>query len=207
MLEVLLYVGFFYGYVWFALPAKPAGMGWWRIALAVLLGAAPIALNLLHGDRAAGSGLRLDNIRASARLVVPVTIVMAAGVVAMGFVLHGWEWVSWKRLADRGGGYLVWGLLQQYLLQSFAMRRFMQARVWPILAVLAAATLFGFIHAPNWWLVGATTLAGAVWCGIFLRVPNILTLGLAHALLGVLLYHAWYWPTKGMVIGPIFYTR
>jgi membrane protease YdiL (CAAX protease family) len=212
--EVLAYVALLSLYIWFVLQPIPGGadMGltiggklWYRIAAAAVLVILPIALNLLHGDRAADSGLRLDNIKASARLVVPATLVLAAGVIVVAFAMHSWEWLSYKRFGDRLGGYLVWGMFQQYLLQAFSLRRLRQARLPIVAAVIVAAGLFGLIHAPNWWLVAGTTMAGIVWCGIFVRVPNLLTLGAAHAAMGVLLYHAWYAQTHALTIGPAFW--
>jgi hypothetical protein len=213
--EVVAYVAAFAGYVWFVMPAgaqgaatdgaPPEPLAWLRVACAAMLVLAPMGLNLLHGDRPADSGLRLDNFKASARLVVPATLVMAVVVAAVAFALHGWEWISFKRFAERSGGYLVWGMVQQYLLQAFALRRLRQAKLSPAPAVIVAACLFAMLHAPNWWLVGSTCLGAIVWCGIFIRVPNLLTLGLAHAVMGVLMYHAWYVPARALTIGPAFW--
>jgi len=205
--EVAVYLAALAAYVWFAMPAGRA-VYWYHV---VLLGAAvafPVAANLLHGDRPRDSGLRLGNLAASAKLVVPATLVMAAGVTVTGLVVGGFHWISWRRLAELAGGYLSWGLAQQYLLQSFALRRLMQAGLPAVPAAVLAAGAFAMVHAPNWILVGLTGGAGLVWCAIFLRRPNILTLALAHGALAVLLFHAW--PTRwlqNLTIGPFYIMR
>ncbi len=202
--EVVLFVAGMLGYIWLLMPHKGADVRWYQPAVAVLLAAVPIALNLLHGDRPADSGIRLDNLAASAKEVAIATAILATVAVALALVWDGWRWKGWPRLAELSGLYLGWGLAQQYLLQAFALRRFMQAGLPAAAAVVLAAGLFGLLHAPNWLLVAVTTGAGLVWCRLFLRRPNILTLGLSHAALAVLLYHVWYVPICRLMIGPMY---
>lgn len=202
--EVVLYVAAFSAHLWFALPVKGSPTQPWHVGAASLLLIVPIALNLLHGDRPAESGLRLDNLRPSIRLVLPATLAMGAGVVGLGWAMYSFGNRGWGRLAELSGVYLLWGFAQQYLLQAFALRRLRQAQVPPAMACVLAAGLFGLVHAPNWALVAATTGAGIVWCGIFLRVPNLFTLGLAHAVLAVMVYHAWFGFIHALSIGRQF---
>jgi len=203
--EVLLYAGAMAAYIWFLMPLKPSMFRWYHVLAGVVLAAAPVGLNLLHGDNRRDSGIRLDNLGASAREVVIATVILAGGIVAIGLAAGGFHWVSPRRFGDITLVYLGWGFCQQYLLQSFSLRRLRQAQAPRWCAVIAAACVFGLIHAPNWYLVAGTTLAGAVWCGLFLRNANIITLGLAHATLAVLLYHAWpiAW-LHGMTIGQMY---
>jgi hypothetical protein len=188
--EVVAYVAALAAYAWVALPIV-GPVGWRHVLFLVAAGAFPIAANLLHGDRPPDSGLRVDNLTRSAAQTAAVTAVMAAGVAVVGLAAGGWHWVSWRRLADKTVVYLVWGPVQQYLLQAFALRRLCQAGLSGWGAGVLAAGLFALLHAPNWVLAGVAFGAGIVWTRLFLRHPNLLTLGLAHGLLGVLLYHAW----------------
>ncbi len=205
--EVVLFIAAAIAYIWLVLPAGK-GIHAHQVAFFIGMGLFPIVMNRLHGDGAADAGLRVDNLGRSARPVALATLAMAAGVVAVGLASGGFHWASAKRLAELCGGYLLWGLVQQYLLQAFALRRLMQAGVPSVLAAGAAAGLFAMLHAPNWVLVAATGGAGFIWCLLFLRTPNLLTLGLAHAVLGVLLFHAW--PQKwllNLTIGPVYVLR
>ncbi|MFW6133907.1 MAG: type II CAAX prenyl endopeptidase Rce1 family protein [Planctomycetota bacterium] len=205
--EVVGYVAVFAAYVWMALP-DAGRLGAWNAAFAVFAIGAPVALNLLHGDRPADSGLRVDTLAGSAREVAVATGVMGAGVVAVGLAAGGFHWDTGARFAERAGLYLGWGLVQQYLLQAFALRRLRQARLPTPAAVALAAGLFALVHAPNWPLVAVTFPAGVVWSVLFCRRANLLTLGLAHAGLAVLLYHAWpmAWH-MGLAIGPEYLQR
>ena len=170
--EVLVYLGILSAYVQCAVTARMA-FHWFLVPVFGFAGGFPIAANLIHGDCPADSGLRLDNLKASSLAVGLATAIMAAGVVIVGLALGSFHWESWRALGDKVALYMVWGIIQQYLLQAFVLRRLMQAGLasWPA-AVLAAAC-FGLLHAPNWPLVGLTTGAGIIWCRLFLRQPNL----------------------------------
>jgi len=199
--EVVSYVAAVSAYLLLALPAGEAA-GWPAVLAAAGALAFPIAMNLLHGDRPADSGLRVDNLGASARQVLPITAALLAGVLAVGAAAGGFHWLGWRHFGDHAGLYLAWGPVQQYLLQAFGLRRLRQAGLPAPAAVVLAAGLFAWLHAPNWPLVGLTAGAGAIWCVLFLRRPNLITLGLAHAVLAVAVYYAWpqAW-LSGLAIG------
>ena len=141
--EVVGYVAAVSAYLLLALPAGEAA-GAPAVAAAVGALAFPIAMNLLHGDRPSDSGLRLDNLSASAREVLPATVALLAGVFAAGGV-GGPHWAGWGHFAEHAGLYLAWGPVQQYLLQAFGLRRLLQAGlpVWE--AVVLAAGLFAWL--------------------------------------------------------------
>ena len=202
--EVILCVAGAAACIWFLMPTRESVLRWYHATLALLV-AVPIGLNLLHRDRPADSGLRMDNWRASAREVLLVTVAMTAGIVVIGLLARGFHWVSLKRLANLVAVYPLWGIAQQYFLQAFMLRRLRQACIPPPVAAILAAVLFGLLHAPNWALVAGVTFTGLVSCTLFIRRPNLFTLGLAHAAVAVLLFHAWpkAW-LQGMTIGPMF---
>ncbi len=203
--EVLLFVAAVMAYIWLLAPTA-GHLQWYHVAGIIVLGAFPVCMNLLHGDRPRDSGIRLDNLAAASKPVAAVTIIFIAGIVIVGLATGGFHWVKWRRFAELCGGYLAWGLVQQYLLQAFAMRRLKQAAVPTLLAAIIAAGLFAFIHSPNWPLVALTFVAGVAWCLLFARRPNLLPLGAAHAVLAVLLYHAWpvSW-LDGLTIGTMYH--
>jgi membrane protease YdiL (CAAX protease family) len=203
--EVLIVTGGMAMYLLFLLPLHKQDTRWYHVVIPlVLMAVGPISLNLLHGDRPADSGIRLDTLAGSAREVGLATLAMAAGLTALALWMGGFTWKSWPRLAEMGGGYLAWGLMQQYLLQAFVLRRLLQSGLpkWP--AVAAAAALFGLMHAPNWGLVAASAGGAVVWCHLFLRRPNLLTLGASHAALAVLLYHAFNHQLMALTVGRMY---
>jgi hypothetical protein len=188
VVEVFLYVGVALAYTLFGMQ-RPREVNVWVVAFFIFAAIAPIALNLLHGDRPKDSGLRMDTFWPSLKEVLPTMVVMAAMVGGVGWWVGGWHWHNWGHFTRMGSRYVLWGPIQQYLLQAFGLRRFRQAGLPSWMAVVLAAGVFAVMHAPNWPLVLLTFLAGLVWCVQFLRHPNLLTLGLAHGVLAIWVYH------------------
>jgi hypothetical protein len=205
--EVLVFIGSLAAYVWLALPPAEGTFAW-HVVFYVCAGVYPVALNVLHGDWLPDSGIRLDTLKASAREVGVATAVMAAALLVCGAVGGGYHWQGWAHFGDRAALYITWGPIQQYFLQAFTLRRLLQARLPAPAAVGLAAALFGAVHAPNWMLVGVTTASGMTWCILFLRHPNLLTVGLSHGLLALMMYYvlpmSWH---AGMGIGGMYLDR
>jgi membrane protease YdiL (CAAX protease family) len=90
-----------------------------------------------------------------------------------------WDWVR------TFGGYTVWSLVQQFLLQGYFLLRILQLIPNPRWASLTAASMFALAHLPNPILAPVTLLWGIVACTVFLRTRNIYPLALAHAIFGI----------------------
>jgi hypothetical protein len=82
------------------------------------------------------------------------------------------------------GGYVLWTLYQQFLLQDFFLPR-LTSLLSSNRAIVAAAVLFALAHLPNIPLVLATLAWGAASCTLFRRYRNLYVLGLAQGLLGL----------------------
>ena len=82
-------------------------------------------------------------------------------------------------------GYLVWAVMQQFLLQIYFLLRLMRLLPGKVLPVLAAAGLFSIAHIPNPVLTPITLVWGIAACVLFLRYRNIYALGVAHGILGL----------------------
>jgi hypothetical protein len=87
-------------------------------------------------------------------------------------LLHGW-------------GYIVWSLMQQFLLQSYFLLRLLRLLPGKIAPIVSAAGIFALAHLPNPILTPITLLWGVVSCILFLRYRNIYALGVAHGILGL----------------------
>jgi len=87
-------------------------------------------------------------------------------------LLHGW-------------GYIVWSLMQQFLLQSYFLLRFMRLVPGKPVPIIAATGIFALAHLPNPILTPLTLVWGVISCVLFLRYRNIYTLGLAHGIMGL----------------------
>ena len=188
--EVLAFVAVVMGIIWLH-PAKGQSLRWYNIVLWPLAAVLSVGANFVHGDRPRDSGLRVDNLGASASEACVATAVLAAAVAAGAVVGRGWHFESWGDFAARSGEILALACLQQYLLQAFMLRRLQQAGLGRVWAVAAASVLFAAIHAPNIVLAALTAVAAIVWCILFLRHANLFVLALSHGLLSLWVYYAW----------------
>jgi hypothetical protein len=87
-------------------------------------------------------------------------------------LLHGW-------------GYIVWSLMQQFLLQSYFLLRLLRLLPGKAAPILAATGIFALAHLPNPILTPITFVWGVIACLLFLRYRNIYALGLAHGIMGL----------------------
>ena len=81
-------------------------------------------------------------------------------------------------------GYVIWALIQEFILQSFFFIRFEQL-YGSSKAVWMAATLFAVAHLPSPVLTVATLVGALFFCEMFRRYRNIYSLGIVHAMLGL----------------------
>jgi len=87
-------------------------------------------------------------------------------------LLHGWD-------------YVVWSIMQQFLLQSYFLLRLLRLLPGKAAPVIAATVIFALAHLPNPILTPITLVWGVIACVLFLRYRNIYTLGVAHGILGL----------------------
>ena len=87
-------------------------------------------------------------------------------------LLHGWA-------------YIVWSLMQQFILQSYFLLRLLRLLPGKVMPVIVATVIFALAHLPNPILTPITLVWGAIACVLFLRYRNIYALGIAHGILGL----------------------
>lgn len=83
------------------------------------------------------------------------------------------------------GGYTVWALAQQFLLQGYFLLRLMRILPTGTWAAVIAGTVFALAHLPNPILTPVTLLWGLIASLVFLRSRNIFPLAIAHAIFGI----------------------
>jgi membrane protease YdiL (CAAX protease family) len=83
------------------------------------------------------------------------------------------------------GGYIVWALMQQFILQSYFLLRLLRLLPGKAIPVVVATTIFALAHLPNPVLTPITLIWGAISGLLFLRYRNIYALGLAHGIMGL----------------------
>ena len=115
--------------------------------------------------------------------ILPAAAVTAASGVLLARTFGSFHELYKPDLAHVGG-YVLWTIFQQFLLQDYFMPRL--RRLLNIDAAIAfAAVLFALAHLPNVVLTVATLVWGAVSCMLFRRYRSIVVLGLAQGLLGL----------------------
>jgi membrane protease YdiL (CAAX protease family) len=144
---------------------------------------APLALVLLS-QRPTLSQLGLGG----RGFVVSLWILPAAALIAAGGILLartlGTFHDLYKPDLRHVGGYVIWTIYQQFLLQDYFMPRL--TRVFSTEAAIAfAAVLFAMAHLPNVALTIGTLLWGAASCALFRRYRSLIVLGIAQGLLGL----------------------
>ena len=87
---------------------------------------------------------------------------------------------------SHSGGYIVWALVQEFLLQSFFFTR-CEGLFGSSGAVWAAATLFAAAHLPNLFLTTFAWAGGLFFCEMFRRYRSIYLVAIIHAALGLTL--------------------
>ena len=119
----------------------------------------------------------------SAWWLLPLAVafaILSAGLARFAGTLHG----LYNADLAHVGGYVLWTIYQQFLLQDYFMPRL--SRVLSSDAAIAvAALLFAIAHLPNLPLALATLVWGAVSCLLFRRYRSLYIVGLMQGLLGL----------------------
>ena len=91
---------------------------------------------------------------------------------------------TWFPNLQSAWGYIIWAMLQEFLLQSFFFNRF-EELYGSSEAVWMASTLFAAAHLPNPVLTTATFIGALFLCEMFRRYRSIYSLAIVHAMLGL----------------------
>jgi len=129
-------------------------------------------------------GLRLPSLKGAAWILTS-GLIAAAGIVA-GAGLMGENFpanTTWPTV-NGAWQYAIWGMVQQFILQSFFYVR-LESVLGSSRAVLATAFLFSAAHIPSPVLTVATLLGALFFCEMFRRYRSIYPLGIVHAMLGL----------------------
>jgi hypothetical protein len=128
--------------------------------------------------------------RDSTRLWMVLGLI-AVVMLAIGLMLHTIRQVSWQGACLSLLLYCIWGLVQQYLLNGYFVNRFSDFLPRHTHAVpILAAICFSLVHLPNWFLIIVTLAGGYVCARVYLHNRNLYFLGLAHGVIGFLIYLA-----------------
>jgi membrane protease YdiL (CAAX protease family) len=155
----------------------------WALLAAIAIATAV----LLDRPSRARLGFRIPTARA-ATLIIGISI---AGVLLMlvltrlvGGAIPANP--SWSPDLRSSFGYLIWALMQEFILQSFFFTRF-EDLYGSSNAVWIASTLFALAHLPSPILTVATLIGALFFCEMFRRYRSLYPLAVVHAMLGLTL--------------------
>ena len=118
--------------------------------------------------------------------VVGIAVIMAAVATFFASSMHTLHHpggpVQWVRTF---GGYAVFALTQQLLLQGYFLARLLRIIPNPNLAAILSAAVFALAHLPNPILTPLTLIWGLTACLVFIRSRNVYPLAIAHAIFGI----------------------
>ena len=156
---------------------------WGAIALIAILVLVLIDVSI---DR-----LSLKDLGLSLPKTFGASVVLGIGFATVVFMVIVVNWAggqipsnpTWPNLRSVWG-YVIWAMIQEFILQSFFFNRFEELH-GSSAAVWLAATLFAAAHLPSPVLTTATLIGALFFCEMFRRYRSIYPLGIVHAMLGL----------------------
>jgi membrane protease YdiL (CAAX protease family) len=120
------------------------------------------------------------------------SVTLGIGLLMAAFMLLMARWMggripanpTWFPNLRSAWGYVLWSLIQEFILQSFFFNRF-EELYGSSAAVWIASALFAFVHLPSPVLTVATFVGSLFFCEMFRRYRSIYPLAIVHAMLGL----------------------
>jgi membrane protease YdiL (CAAX protease family) len=181
ILEPLLMFALIVAYIWKLRFMHPT---WW-VAIPALM----FLSHLLRRESPRALGFEVHNVWDGLTRLAPVLMLIALPLLAAGIAFGTIRHIGFAGDLLALALYLPWGLAQQYALNGYFLNRF-DAVLSGRAASLLAALLFSAVHAPNPFLMVVTL--PLAWCAtlIYRSMHNLYVLGIAHAVIGLLLFLA-----------------
>jgi hypothetical protein len=179
--EALGLFAFIMLFIWKLLLVHPA--------LAVLVPGFTVATHAARGETTRRLGFGWKDFCAALPLLLWVGAA-ACFMLACGVWAGSIRPMTLVGIAGGLGAYIVWGVLQQYLLNAFLANRLGEFAGAPDSrwVALSAAALFSLVHLPNWFLMAVTLVGGYIAVRVYRRYRSLYVLGIAHAAIAFALF-------------------
>src|SRR5919199_5215243 len=146
-----------------------------------------VASHRRRKETLAGLGFGRLNLRRCATVLAVPVLSLSLILLTVGATVGTLRSISPLQGALFLFSYFPWGLFQQYVLNGYFLNRIRTSLPGSRGAPLLAAVLFSTAHAPNWFLMCVTLIAGYVCTLFYSKYRNLYALGLAHGTIGFLL--------------------
>ena len=200
-LEVGIFFSLLMAYMWVIMPLGKEVINYFFLVFLVIF---TVASHFWHRVGLKKLGIRLDNFFPALKILMPVTLTVVCLFLATGWLLKSVRLNKGFMISLIT--YPVWGMVQQYALQSFVNVRLKDVVKNEYLAAFVCAVLFAAVHLPNMWLTAFCFIGGYFISFFFGRRPNLFAAGIVHGVLATSLSHS---VSKsilhGMVVGPGYY--
>lgn len=165
-----------------------------------------ITSHILRRESPHDIGFRLDNVPGALLNTAMIVVPAIAITLLIGLALDSWHFNSPEHALLGAPWLLAWALAQQYGLLCLFYRRFLEIFGKETWAAASASLAFAAFHLPNPFLVPVTLAAGLAACTLYRREPNVLVIGLAHAMISYFLFCSLPLSiTHGLRVGPGFF--
>jgi len=202
-IEIAVVLTLIYFYIWILMPFHNYTidvLAYLSVLLVVCL------LQALHRLPLKVQGLRCDNFVRSLKPVAIFTLVLTSALITLA-LLWG-EFTFRPEMFLRSWWFILWGPIQQFLLQSVLHLRVRSIVNSSSERILVSSLIFSLVHLPNYYLMVFSFAGGLCWCYLFTKHPNIFAFGLSHAVLDLTLLVVFPPELLGNLrVGPGFLSR
>jgi hypothetical protein len=126
-------------------------------------------------------GLQREYFKPSFLFLLPVAIVCITGIIIYGEIINA-QFMNWHIIPILLF-YPVWGVIQQFMMASLVatnLKAMNQIKVTDCQVILFTSFIFALVHYPSVPLMGYAFIMELVFIKVYLKWPNLWTLGLFH---------------------------
>ncbi len=183
--EVLVGIIFIFGYLWLISPLYHQ---WVKVFSAIPIFLFFIYSNYINKKSLKDLGFRLDNWYDSFKILLIFTSIAIPVLYVLWhlfFPVNNYFYrdsLFWNKLFT----YPFWALFQQYIFLAFFFMCYRDI-FFPHtnMAIFISALTFSMIHIPTPPLILFGFAAGIIWSGTYSKFPNLFTIAISHAILGI----------------------